>query len=68
MIALDALDALGLALTTHNHRWSERERDLYERALIHLTFADCTDFDSSASARCLPPKLSRTPQRESAQS
>lgn len=28
----DALDVLALALTDHNHRWSVKERKLYERA------------------------------------
>jgi len=32
LIAL-ALDALGLALADHDHRWTDGERDLYERAI-----------------------------------
>lgn len=32
-LQLVALDILALALTAHNHVWSPRERDLYERAV-----------------------------------
>ena len=31
-VVTDALDALGLALAGHGHRWSSRERQLYEAA------------------------------------
>lgn len=36
MIAIDALDALGVALAAHGHQWSNRERHLYERAIKEL--------------------------------
>ena len=29
----DALDALALALSKHSHEWTNRERDLYNRAV-----------------------------------
>lgn len=32
-VVADALDALGLALAGHKHRWSKDERGLYERAV-----------------------------------
>lgn len=32
-IVVDALDALGVALAGHKHRWSKDERGLYERAV-----------------------------------
>jgi hypothetical protein len=33
---LDALDALGLALFDEGHVWTDRERELYERATERL--------------------------------
>ena len=47
LIALEALDALGLALADHNHVWSERERQLYEMATS--SFLCRMGIDSSAS-------------------
>jgi hypothetical protein len=68
MIALEALDALGVALAPQDHRWTERERDLYERAIVHITFsAGCTDSDWSASGVCVPRKPSHRSHRASAQ-
>ncbi|MGB3389539.1 MAG: hypothetical protein WBA88_16325 [Pseudaminobacter sp.] len=32
-IVVDALDALGVALGRHKHRWTDEERGLYERAV-----------------------------------
>lgn len=32
-IVVDALDALGVALAGHKHRWTAEERGLYERAV-----------------------------------
>jgi hypothetical protein len=31
-VVTNALDELGLALTNHKHKWSSKERNLYERA------------------------------------
>lgn len=31
-VVTKALDELGLSLTNYRHKWSERERHLYERA------------------------------------
>lgn len=45
--AIEALDALGLALADHGHFWTNRERQLYEAA----TSASRMDADWSASAR-----------------
>ena len=45
---LDALDALALALASHDHQWTDKERQLYEAAITELTSGDCTDSDSSA--------------------
>ena len=33
---VDALDALGLALASHMHVWTDREKTLYELALTYL--------------------------------
>lgn len=38
---LDALNALGLALTDHGHHWTKKERWLYGRARGWLTSAAC---------------------------
>lgn len=40
---VQALDALALALTEHDHEWSEREVMLYETA---ISYCGCTDFGS----------------------
>ena len=36
-IIIRALDKLGLALTDHEHQWTNEERRLYERAMASLT-------------------------------
>ena len=36
-VIIGALDKLGLALTGHNHQWTNEERRLYERAIGILT-------------------------------
>lgn len=33
---VEALDALGLALVDHRHQWTDRERMLYETAMVYL--------------------------------
>jgi len=33
---IEALDALALALTDHNHQWTNKERKLYEKAILIL--------------------------------
>jgi len=47
-IVTEALDALGLALVEHDHIWTTRQRQLYERA---ISVADCMEIDLSASAK-----------------
>lgn len=42
---VQALDALALALTDHNHNWSDREVSLYETA---ISYCGCKDSGSSA--------------------
>ncbi len=32
-LVVKALDALALALTNHNHEWTNNERKLYEKAI-----------------------------------
>ena len=34
-VVVEALEAMGLALAGHNHRWTPRERSLFERAIAH---------------------------------
>ncbi len=34
---IEALDAIALALTDQNHKWTTRERRLYEKAISVLT-------------------------------
>ena len=34
---VNALDALALALTNHDHQWTDEERSLYEKAISILT-------------------------------
>lgn len=58
MIAIKALDALGLALTSHDHQWTKRERELYERAISFLTSLSRRDAGSSALEKCSLPKPS----------
>jgi hypothetical protein len=48
-IALEALNALGLALTDHSHRWSTHERWLYMRARGWLISFGACDEGSAAS-------------------
>lgn len=35
-----ALDTLALALTDHNHIWSEQEKSLYETAIAYCGYTD----------------------------
>jgi hypothetical protein len=50
-IVLDALDTLALALTSHDHKWTDRERQFYEAAVERLTASgDCMGIGLSASA------------------
>lgn len=43
-VVLEALDALALALAGHNHQWTPRERDLYEKAVdSHVASVVTTD-------------------------
>jgi hypothetical protein len=43
-LVLGALDSLGVALTNHNHQWTDGERAIYEEAAGILTSrADCKD-------------------------
>src|SRR5712675_2394846 len=63
LIALRALNALGLALASYGHKWSASERFLYEAAVGELTFSDgYMDSDSSASEKCprMKPSYKRT--------
>ena len=46
-VFIEALDELGLALAEHSHRWTARQRRLYERAISLCR----TDFGSSASTK-----------------
>jgi hypothetical protein len=34
--AIEAINALALALTDHHHQWTKRERSLYSRAIRFL--------------------------------
>jgi len=56
-----ALDSLGVALSDHYHRWSDGEREIYDRAtsIISSWVADCRDSDSSASERYCSQQLLR---------
>jgi hypothetical protein len=49
---LDALDALGLALADHGHKWTDHERRLYEDAVAIASSGGYTATDSLASKRC----------------
>ena len=40
----DALDVLALALTEHNHIWTDHERQLYENATCYVS-GDCKEID-----------------------
>jgi hypothetical protein len=44
-----ALDALALALSNHDHVWTDEERQLYEIASA-MACGDCTDADWSVLA------------------
>jgi hypothetical protein len=35
-LIINALDAMGLALTDHNHQWTEEDRSIYEKAIKEL--------------------------------
>ncbi|MFA5239794.1 MAG: hypothetical protein WC476_08840 [Phycisphaerae bacterium] len=39
-LILNALDAMGLALTNHDHIWTSEERKLYEKAIKELRAND----------------------------
>ncbi|MCC6789340.1 MAG: hypothetical protein IT547_16025 [Hyphomonadaceae bacterium] len=39
--AIEALDALALALAEHDHCWTEQERQQYERAIAALSRTGC---------------------------
>lgn len=47
-IAIEALDALGLALAEHDHHWTDHERRLYEAA-ISASSSGCMETGLSAS-------------------
>ena len=46
-----ALDALALALTNHDHEWTDDERQLYEAA-VSIFDGDCMETDLSALETC----------------
>jgi hypothetical protein len=50
---ISALDTLALALVDHDHVWTDRERQLYERAIGFAIFSsdDYMEIDSSASEK-----------------
>lgn len=50
-LAIEALDALGLALADHGHKWSDRERQLYEAVTTASSSRKGSDW--SASGKCL---------------
>ena len=52
----EALNALGLALVEHGHKWTNRQRQLYERA---ISYAGYTDSDLSVL------ETNQYPKRES---
>ena len=35
-VLIEALDCLGLSLAKHGHKWTERERGLYESSIATL--------------------------------
>ena len=41
-----ALDALALALTGHNHKWTKEERELYELAIKELSKIKMTEAEA----------------------
>jgi len=47
-IIAEALDALALALSQHDHTWTAEERQLYECA-VATACGDCTETDWWAS-------------------
>ncbi len=54
----EALDTLGLALAEHGHAWTDRERQLYERA-VTISSGDCMGTDSLSSEKPPSPKHGR---------
>ena len=59
-LVLGALDSLAVALTDHDHEWSEGEREIYEQAVACISATspgDCTEPDSSALAKFPPARL-----------
>lgn len=63
MIALEALDALGLALTAHGHQWSDHERWIYESAVADVTSSSrrATDLLVSEKSSLPSPSHRRLP-------
>ena len=59
-IAIDALDALALALVTHGHQWTPRERSLYERAISSLSRRGAGS-PASVRGQYLRPSLGQRP-------
>ncbi len=53
IVLLEALDALRLALASHNHEWTDSERQIYEAALAEITdeAADCMAIGSPVLVR-----------------
>jgi hypothetical protein len=56
-IVIEALDELALALAKRSHKWTPRQRRLYERAMAFC----CRDFDSSVFVE----DISEEPDEES---
>jgi hypothetical protein len=44
-VLLEALDCLGLSLAKHGHRWTERERGLYESSVAMLQGGSVASMD-----------------------
>jgi len=57
-VIADALDTLGLALVEHGHKWTRRQRQLYEQAISFL----CRKEIGLSASRKSP---SLTPSRKS---
>lgn len=48
MTLLGALDTLAEALASHDHKWTEAEREIYEQALGDLGILDRDDTESTS--------------------
>lgn len=50
-VIIHSVDGLGLTLADHNHRWTDREPDVYEQTIDILTSwdSDCRGSDSLVS-------------------